>query len=151
MAEKRKCDELEHTSGALQCPAAKRAAAVKQWKCFPCVERVVTGTCCPSCNGDEQASDRRRDEEPAPACFWHGCNLGCCPECGGNTTSTCQREECGADGCMEYEGCGCDCAKCNRVYGECYCSRDEKKILPEGTLEQLAKFQAAFRGKSQRE
>jgi hypothetical protein len=50
---------------------------------------------------------------------------------------------------MEYEGCCCDCAECNGEYGDCYC-RDDKKLLPQGTLEHLAKFQAVVRGASQR-
>ena len=131
-------------------PPAKRTAE-KPWKCFACVDKPVIGAHCPSCHGDEGDSEARRGEEDAPDCYWHGCDLGCCEGCGMHTTSTCQREECGGDGCMEYEGCCCDCADCNGEYGDCYCSRHEKKLLPQGTLEHLAKFQAVVRGASQRE
>jgi hypothetical protein len=139
----------QEQSGPLD-PPAKRAA-VEPWNCFTCVDKRVTGARCPSCHGEQEASDERRGEEENPDCYWNGCDLGCCEGCGMHTTSTCQREECGGDGCMEYEGCCCDCEECNSVYGDCYCSRDEKKLLPQGTLEHLAKFQAVVRGASQRE
>ena len=129
--------------------SAAKHPAVHQWKCFPCVDKVVTGTCCPECGGDEQASDERGGEEDARDCYWHGCDLGCCPGCQRNTTSTCQRKECGADGCMEKVPCDCDCSDCNGPYDDCDC-RDDKKLLPRGTLEHLAKFQAMYRGWLQR-
>lgn len=124
-------------------------AAVEPWNCFTCVDKRVTGARCPSCHGDQEASDERRGEEENPDCYWHGCDLGCCEGCGMHTTSVCQRKECGADGCMEHEPCECDCEECNSVCGHCYC-RDDKKLLPRGTLEHLAKFQAVVRGASQR-
>ena len=124
-------------------------AAVEPWNCFTCVDKPVTGARCPSCHGDQEASDERRGEEDAPDCYWHGCDLGRCEGCGMHTTSVCQREECGADGCMEHEPCICDCRECNSVCGDCYC-RDDKKLLPQGTLEHLTKFQAVVRGASQR-
>ena len=123
--------------------------AVEPWNCFTCVDKPVTGARCPSCHGDKEASDERRGEEDAPDCYWHGCDLGRCEGCGMHTTSVCQREECGADGCMEHEPCICDCRECNSVCGDCYC-RDDKKLLPQGTLEHLTKFQAVVRGALQR-
>ena len=142
---KRKMDSEE----AMPAPPAKRV--VETWNCFNCVDKVVVGAVCPTCSGTKQASDERRADEPSPACYWHGCDLGCCTGCGMHTTSVCQRSECGADGCMEMEGCCCDCSRCNCEYHDCYCSNPgEKTLLPGGTLEKLTWFQAIVRGAAQR-
>lgn len=80
------------------------------------------------------------------------CRLGTpCPCCGGDTSSVCTR--CGADGCMEFEGCRCDCRMCNydatTCFGEdnsCACDYKDKSILPRRTLRRIASFQAVARG-----
>jgi hypothetical protein len=125
-------------------------AAAKPWNCFTCVDKRVTGARCPSCHGDQEASEERRGEEQSPDCYWNGCDNGCCEVCGGHTTGMCQRPECDQDCCMEYEPCWCACRRCNSESNDCYCSRDEKQLLPKGTIEHLAKFQAVVRGASQR-
>ena len=86
---------------------------------------------CPCGNGDCPCGD-------------DACDLGCCSMCGYHTTSICLREGCGGDGCMEFEGCTCDCAFCNTDYNGCYC-KDKNRALPEDTLMKLSLFQAVFR------
>lgn len=154
--------EHEQKLAALEAQVADIKAAMRMlkkrkfdetepWNCFPCVDKLVLGAKCTSCHGDKRESDEQRDEIANPRCYWNGCDLGCCEGCGLHTTSVCQREECGADGCMEMEGCCCDCAACNCDYQQCFCSNPgEKKLLPKGTLEKLTWFQAAVRGASQR-
>lgn len=137
-------------SKAMPAPPAKMAV-VEPWRCFYCVDKVVLRAACPTCGGNEQASDERRADEPSPACYWNGCDLGRCEGCGMHATSVCQRLKCGADGCMEMEPCFCDCSCCNCDSMRCDCSNPgKKKLLPGGTLIKLTSFQAIVRGRAQR-
>ena len=120
------------------------------------VEYVPTSPVYSTPEPDEEPEEEPEEEPaqlpPSMADCEDSCRLGTpCPCCGGDTSSVCTR--CGADGCMEFEGCRCDCRDCNydatTCFGEdnsCACDYKEKSILPRGTLRRIASFQAVARG-----
>lgn len=121
------------------------------------VEYVPTSPVCSTPEPDEEPEEEPAQLPPSMDDYEDSCEGSCrlgtpCPGCGGDTSSVCTR--CGADGCMEFEGCFCDCRNCNydstRIYdccvNSCECTYEEKSILPRKTLRRITSFQAVARG-----